>query len=456
MNWDEFMKECIAAIATALASAGLGVVRLSGRNSIDIAANFFKSKKEVKSLKGYEAAYGKIYEDDFVLDDGVILVFKAPNSYTGEDVVEISCHGGLLILERLLKLCYKNGARPAKRGEFTKRAFLNSKLSLTQAEAVMDIVSADSVGFLKAAGEVKNGSLYKKAKEVTEKLVEKAGHIAVYLDYPQDEVEEVEIKKLKEEIKEQRDRLKEILKNNRFESILKNGVKVSIIGNSNVGKSTLMNLICGEEKSIVTDIEGTTRDVLKHTVEINGINFIFCDTAGIRETEDEVEKIGVKRAIEALKESDLILYIADERTKEEDLEILKGNEESKKILVYNKVDIKYDRSSFKGYKFDKILETTKEDIKTVEKLKEEIYKEQKLEGLNNKADILILNERQKQGIDRAILKLEEVLKYLDGGSYLDVIAEILDSAIESLLELTGEKVSDLVVEEIFSKFCVGK
>lgn len=450
------MERCIAAIATALSPAGLGVIRLSGENSIEIAASFFKSKKDVKSLKGYEAAYGKIYEDEFVLDDGVILVFKAPNSYTGEDVVEISCHGGLLILERVLKLCYKNGAIPAKRGEFTKRAYLNSKLTLTQAEAVMDIVSADSVGFLKAAGEVKNGSLYKKAKEVKEKLVEKAGHIAVYLDYPQDEIEEVEIKKLKKEIKDQKEKLEEILKNNRFESILKNGVKVSIVGNPNVGKSTIMNLICGEEKSIVTDIEGTTRDVLKHSVEINGINFIFCDTAGIRKTDDEVEKIGVERAIKALREADLILFVADEKTKEEDLKILKENEDGKKILVYNKVDVGYKKVSFKGYRFNKVLETTKEDLKTIEKLKEEIYKEQQLEGLNNKADLLILNERQKKGIEKAILNLEEVLRFLEDGSYLDAISEMLDSAIESLLELTGEKVSDLVVEEIFSKFCVGK
>lgn len=450
------MERCIAAIATALSSAGLGVIRLSGKNSIEIAANFFKSKKDIKSLKGYEAAYGKIYEDDFVLDDGVILVFRAPNSYTGEDVVEISCHGGLLILERVLKLCYKNGAIPAKRGEFTKRAYLNSKLTLTQAEAVMDIVSADSVGYLKAAGEVKNGSLYKRASEVKEKLVEKAGHIAVYLDYPQDEIEEVEINKLKGEIKEQKEALEEILRSNRFESILKNGVKVSIVGNANVGKSTIMNLICGEEKSIVTNIEGTTRDVLKHTVEINGINFIFCDTAGIRKTEDEVEKIGVERAIKALKEADLILFVADERTKEEDLKILKENEESKKILVYNKVDVKYKKVEFKGYRFNCVLETTKEDLETIERLKEEIYKEQQLEGLNNRADLLILNERQKKGIERAILKLEEVLKFLEDGGYLDAISEILDSAIESLLELTGEKVSDLVVEEIFSKFCVGK
>ena len=450
------MERCIAAIATALSPAGLGVIRLSGENSIEIAASFFKSKKDVKSLKGYEAAYGKIYEDEFVLDDGVILVFKAPNSYTGEDVVEISCHGGLLILERVLKLCYKNGAIPAKRGEFTKRAYLNSKLTLTQAEAVMDIVSADSVGFLKAAGEVKNGGLYKKAKEVKEKLVEKAGHIAVYLDYPQDEIEEIEIKKLKKEIKEQKEKLEEILKNNRFESILKNGVKVSIVGNPNVGKSTIMNLICGEEKSIVTDIEGTTRDVLKHSVEINGINFIFCDTAGIRKTDDEVEKIGVERAIKALREADLILFVADEKTKEEDLKILKENEDGKKILVYNKVDVGYKKVSFKGYRFNKVLETTKEDLKTIEKLKEEIYKEQQLEGLNNKADLLILNERQKKGIEKAILNLEEVLRFLEDGSYLDAISEMLDSAIESLLELTGEKVSDLVVEEIFSKFCVGK
>ena len=449
-------EETIAAIATALAPAGLGVIRLSGKNAVKITSCFFQSKKELKDLKTHQAVYGKIIKDSFVLDDAVVLVFKAPNSYTGEDVVEISCHGGLLVLEQILKLCFENGAIAAQRGEFTKKAFLNGKLSLTQAEAVLDVISAQSYAELKAVAKVKEGALFKRTEKILNKLIEIDGHISVYLDYPDEDIEKVEIKKLKEDLNEQKQKLEDILKNTKFESILKNGVNVSIVGNPNVGKSTLMNKICGEEKSIVTKISGTTRDVLKHSVQINGVNFIFSDTAGIRKTKDLVEKIGVEKAIKNLKEADVVFFVADSNTKQQDLEILNLNKTAKLVLIYNKMDLNYKTQNFKNFKFDLVLKTSKEDENSIINLKNKLFDLKKLKYVLNKDDILILNHRQKQAIKKAISNLEQVIEKLKQDCFLDAVGVVLEIAIENLLELTGKKVSDLVLDEIFSKFCVGK
>ena len=309
---------------------------------------------------------------------------------------------------------------------------------------------------LKAVNRVKNGELYRRTREIIEKLVEEDAHISVYLDYPQEDIEEVEIEKLKINIKEQKERLEEILKGAKFRTILENGINVAIVGNPNVGKSTIMNILSQEEKSIVTDVEGTTRDVLKNQIEINGLKFILCDTAGIRKTNDKVERIGVLKAIETLKEAEIVLFVCDGTTKEEDLKVLDNNKDSKKILIYNKTDLKYSKNDFKGYSFDCVLYSSKENIKSIDRIKEEMYKLKESEGLRDRADILILNERQKIGIKKAIENLDSVMNFLEKGSFLDMVLQILDSAIENLLELTGEKVMDLVVDEIFSKFCVGK
>ncbi len=455
MSWS-FVEECIAAIATALSPAGLGVIRLSGKDCIKIAANFFKSSKSIEKLKGYEATYGKILDGDCFIDDAVVLVFKAPNSYTGEDVVEISCHGGLLILESILKLCIKYGAKAAKRGEFTKRAFLNGKLSLTQAEAVVEVINADSESFLKAANKIKQGMLYKIAEEVKKKLVEIDGKIAVFLDYPEEDLPDIEIDELEEELKKQKEKLEEVLKNSRFETILRSGIKVAIVGKSNVGKSTLMNLICGEEKSIVTNIHGTTRDLVENCVEINGIKFKFYDTAGIRETKDVVEKKGIEKTKQILKEADIILFVTDNLTKEEDLNVLKDIENCNKILIYNKTDLNYIEKEFSSIKFSYVVRTSDKDLKSIENLKQTVYKIKDLNIITEKDDVLILNSRQKESILKSIENLEKALESLKEQNLIDAAQILIESAIEDLLQLTGEKVSDLVLDEIFSKFCVGK
>ena len=395
-------------------------------------------------------------EKDLVLDDAVILVFRAPFSYTGEDVVEISCHGGLLILERILKLCFENGARLAKRGEFTKRAFLNGKISLTQAESVMEIVNADNMGLLNSAIKVKNGELFKKSDEIVKQLVEIQASICVFLDYPEEDLEDVDIKRIKNLIKEQINKLKKLLDNNKFEPILRKGVNVVILGKPNVGKSTLMNMICNEERSIVSEICGTTRDVLTHTVLINGVNFIFHDTAGIRKTKDKIEQMGVLKTLDTIKKADILIFVADDKTKEQDFKVLKDYENYKKVLVYNKIDLAYDTDKFNHLKFDLVLKTSYKQKDSVENLKESLFKIKELNEIMKGEEILILNTRQKKSIKKAIVGLKELVKMLTTNCLLDAVSCKLEGVVDCLLELSGKQVSELVVEEIFSKFCVGK
>ena len=391
-------------------------------------------------------------EEGVVLDDAVVLVFRAPFSYTGEDVVEISCHGGLLILEKILKLCFQHGARLAKRGEFTKRAFLNGKISLTQAESVMEIVNADNLELLNSAVKIKNGELFKKTDDILKKLVEIQAKICVFLDYPEEDIKEIDIKEIKKLLKTQIKKLDKLLDSEKFEPILKKGVNVTIAGKPNVGKSTLMNSICDEERSIVSEICGTTRDVLTHTVSINGVNFIFHDTAGIRETKDEIEKIGVLKTLDTIKKTDILMFVVDDKTIKKDFDILKEYEDYKKVLVYNKIDLKYGVTRFNHLKFDLILKTSYKQKDSIKKLKDGLFKITKLEDITKGEGMLILNTRQKNAIKKTkdgLLKLCDMLKE---NCLLDAASCRLESAIDFLLELSGQKVSDLVVEEIFSKF----
>ena len=456
-NW--YLKECIAAIATALAPSGLGVVRLSGKGSIKIATRFFKPNKSFKrleDLKGYEATYGKIYNDDYVLDDVVILVFRAPKSYTGEDVVEISCHGGILILKTILKLCFKNGAVAATKGEFTKRAFLNNKLTLMQAEAVLDVINADSLNFLKAANALKEGSLTKHLDRITKYLIEIDSDIVVNLDYPQHETVNIDMKKLKLRVESKKKELEKIYINSVENSFLKDGVNVLIVGRPNVGKSTIMNILSGEEKSIVADIDGTTRDIVESTIYINGIKFNLYDTAGICETENIVEQMGILKAKEKLKQADIVLLVTDDGFKKDDLQIISNSKHSKKILVYNKSDLGYNPDESFGKGFSYILRTTKEDERTINEIKDLLYSLKKDHDVGNNEMPLVLNERQIRSIKLAISHLVRFTDAVQKEMPLDILGVILEEAIDELLKLSGKNVSEIVIGEVFSRFCVGK
>ena len=452
------MEKCIAAAATPIAASGIAVVRLSGIDSIKIASKIFRPvKKNLETLDGYSAAYGHIVEKSEIIDDGVALVFRAPNSYTGEDVVEISCHGGILIIKKVLELCYANGASPAQNGEFTKRAFLNNKMTLTQAEAVMDLINAQSELALKAANAAKNGALYKKIDDICKNILKIDGHIQAWLDYPDEDIDLVDSKNVEQQLDILKIELEKILKNYSLGNLVKSGVKTVIVGKPNVGKSTIMNLLSGKEKSIVTDISGTTRDIVESEIQIDGLAFILFDTAGIRSTQDTIEKIGIERAKHKLEDADLILFIADgsQNIDETELEFLKKYAKIPKICILNKNDLGVLSQKIKFDDFRFVVKTSNQKPETIENLKQTMLKLMKLNSFDCSAP-LIFNERQKIAIKKAILALQESINALKSGLTWDAVCISIEESIDHLLELTGETSSDRVVDEVFSKFCVGK
>ena len=452
------MEKCIAAAATPIAPSGIAVVRLSGIDSIKIASKIFRPvKKNLEMLAGYSAAYGHIVEKEEIIDDGVALVFRAPNSYTGEDTVEISCHGGILIIEKVLELCYANGASPAQNGEFTKRAFLNNKMNLTQAEAVMDLINAQSVVALKAANAAKSGALCKKIDNICKNIVEIDGHIQAWLDYPDEDIDLVDSKNVAQELDMLKIELEKILKNYRLGNLVKSGVKTVIVGKPNVGKSTITNLLSGREKSIVTDISGTTRDIVESEIQIDGLAFILFDTAGIREAQDAIEKIGIERAKDKLEEADLILFIADgsQNIDKAELEFLRNYAKIPKICVLNKEDLGILEQKIKVDDFSCVVKTSCKKPATIENLKQKMLELMKLNSFDFSAP-LIFNERQKIAIKKAIEDLQEAINAIENGLTWDAICVSIENAIDHLLELTGETSSERVIDEVFSKFCVGK
>lgn len=453
------LEECIAAVATPIAQSGICVIRLSGEGAIEIASRVFVPVKNqsLSKLEGYRAAYGHIVDGDEIIDDGVALVFRAPNSYTGEDVVEVSCHGGMAIIERSLDLFYRNGARPAQGGEFTKRAFLNDKMTLTQAEAVMDIINAQSFLSLKAANAAKKGVLYRRINQICDDITKIDGQIQAWLDYPDEDLDLVDSDHVMKNLYHVKDDLENLLNSYKLGNLIKNGVKTVIVGRPNVGKSTIMNFLSGEEKSIVTNISGTTRDIVENVIKIDGLMFVLFDTAGIRLTNDVVEKIGVERAKNKIKEADLVLFVADgsEKISKDEFEVLEYCQNVPKICVLNKMDLGFVENSIDFDQFDCVVETSSKDLQTMEKLKQNMLLLTQLNSLDSDAPLLF-NERQKLAVQKALDELNSALSAIESGFTWDAVVISIDAAIDSLLELTGENLSEHIVNEVFSKFCVGK
>lgn len=450
----------VAAISTPLAQGGIAVIRISGENALTVADKIFKSVsgKVATEMKGYTSAYGKIISDGEEIDDGVLSVFRAPKSYTGEDVAEISCHGGVFVAKKVLSAAVSSGAELAEAGEFTKRAFLNGKLTLTEAESVIDIISASGEQARKAAHSAKEGALYKKISGVTKRLVAILGELAAWVDYPEEDIDALEPQVLSDTLSSIYDELSALSKTYDSGRIIRNGADTAIVGRANVGKSTLMNYLLGYERSIVTDIEGTTRDIVEETALVGDTLLRLSDTAGIRQTDDVVESIGVERSIKKLDEADLILAIFDssEPLTDEDLSIIEKVSGKRTIAVINKSekDRKIDIEKVENVLGEAVLISAKtgEGIKDLERRISEVLS---LTTLDLSAG-LIANERQKRCIDKALLSLDEALSALSIGETLDALTVILDEALSALLELSGEKVTDAVVDEVFSHFCVGK
>lgn len=455
--------DTIAAISTPRAAGGISVIRISGDIALKIADNIF-SPLSCGSLPsemgGYTCAYGKIHDDaGNIYDDVILTVFKSPRSYTGEDVIEISCHGGVFVTEQILRLIYENGAVPAGAGEFTKRAYLSGKLTLTQAEAVMDVISAQGKAFHRKAVSVKEGALYKKIRKCSDRLLTLLGEIGAWVDYPEDDIPEVEDDNMLETLDNLRFELNKIRSSYDNTRILKEGIDTVIAGKPNVGKSTLMNLLSGFDKSIVTDIAGTTRDIVEESVRLGDIVLRLSDTAGLRDTDDIVEGAGIDKAWKKLECADLILAVFDNSRELDDndmrlMECCKNAMGVKVIACINKSDKEniIDRNVIFN-NFEYVVEISAEsgnykDLQTV------------INKLFNTAcnvyDDISINERQKICLDKSIDCITEAITALNMGVTLDAINIILDDALNVLLELTGERATETVVNEVFSHFCVGK
>ena len=454
------MEKTVAAISTANGIGGLGVIRISGENALSVAESIFRtaSGKKISEMKGYTAAYGKIYDETELIDEAVVLVFREPHSYTGEDVVEISCHGGLYVTKQVLRAVLKNGAEPAQAGEFTKRAFLNGKMGLTEAEAVMDIISARGAQSAKAALSCMEGRLRKRIDSVRDSLINIAAHLSAWADYPEEDIPEVDTDNLERTLEQCRSELAALLKSYDAGKIMREGVDTVIAGRPNVGKSTIMNLLSGCERSIVTNVPGTTRDVIEETVILGEIPLRLSDTAGIRATDDPVEKIGVERAKDRILKAGLVLAVFDSSRplSEDDKILINLLPDANAIAVINKTDLptELDTEYIKS-KIDHVVFISALEGNGAEELEAQVAEMVGTSELDASQGILA-TERQRSSAESAMKAVYEAEEALKLGITLDAVTVIIEEAINHLLELTGERVTEAVVSQVFSHFCVGK
>lgn len=455
--------DTIAAIATALTASGIGIIRISGEEALEIAGKVYRSKNgknDIRKSESHRIHYGFIYDGEEMIDEVLVMVMKGPRSYTEEDTVEIDCHGGILAMRKVLEAVIHAGARPAEPGEFTKRAFLNGRIDLSQAEAVMDVINAKNEYALKSSMSQLKGAVLRSIKEIRNSIIY---HIA-YIESALDDPEHISIdgygEELSEVIKEQKEKIRRLIDSFSEGKMIHEGIKTVIVGKPNAGKSSLLNCLVGEEKAIVTDIAGTTRDVLEETIVLQGISLKMMDTAGIRKTEDVVEKIGVERARTYAKEADLILYVVDSSTEldENDQEILKLLEDKKAIVLLNKSDLKpvVTKEMLSGKTGKPIISISAKEEKGVEELEKQI-KEMFFQGeLSFNDEVYITNARHKKALEDAGKSLEMVENSIAMGMPEDFFSIDLMNAYEALGSITGEAVGEDLVNEIFSKFCTGK
>ncbi len=449
----------VAAISTPVAAGGIGVIRISGSDAVEIASRVFvpSGKKQVNNMAGYTAAHGTVTDAGKPIDEAVLLVFRAPHSYTGEDVAEISCHGGVYVVSRVLRAVLNAGAEPAAPGEFTKRAFLNGKLDLTKAEAVMSLISAQGEQSAGAALNALEGALSNKILAAAQVLITDSAYLAAWVDYPDDEIEEISTDKLLSDYKSVLITLENLLDNYDAGRAVTQGVDTVIAGKPNVGKSTLMNYLAGFKRSIVTDIAGTTRDVVEDTVRLGNVVLHLADTAGIRDTSNEVEKIGVDFAVGRVERAALVLAVFDlsRETDEEDMAVLELCKGKCAVAVVNKDDLepKFDKSVLD--RFEHVVYISAKDGTGAEKLAEAVEKALGTDSIDTSAAMLA-NERQRLCCEKAAECVREAIGALEMNMTLDAVTVSTDGAINELLTMTGEKANDAVINEVFSRFCVGK
>lgn len=452
--------QTIAAIATPHAAGGISVIRISGDRALEIAGAVFQSVsgKAPSMMEGYTCTYGRFYDGEQTLDDGILTVFRAPRSYTGEDVVELSCHGGIYVTGQILDAVYRAGAVPAEPGEFTKRAFLAGKMTLTQAEAVMDVIGAAGKRELQFAHAQQEGALHRRVQQISGAIVSALGDLAAWADYPEEEIPAVTPDSLRKALVPIVEKLDQTLSTYDYGRILQSGVSAVIVGKPNVGKSTLFNLLSGSARSIVTEIAGTTRDVVEEQIRLGNVTLRLSDTAGLRETSDVIEQMGVKIAEQRLQDADLILAVFDTTRPldQDDLRMLEQLPEKPVIAIVNKSDqlSQLDIGMLQS-RFERIICMAAKDGSGLEELQKAV------EERFYQADVtpelgIVANARQKQCLETAKIQLVQALDALNAGELLDAVTVLLEEAADALLTLSGERVSEAVVNDVFSRFCVGK
>lgn len=454
--------DTIAAIATAMTNSGIGIIRVSGSDSIDIVDKIFVSVKGKKltTVNSHTIHYGSIVYNGEIIDEVLVSVMKAQHSYTKENVVEINCHGGVVVINKILEIVCENGARIAEPGEFTKRAFLNGRIDLSQAEAVIDIINSKNEYALSNSVRQLRGSISEKIKTIREKILDEISFIETALDDPEHISLEGYTKKLEEVVDESMNELKKLIDTSNNGKVVVEGIKTVILGKPNAGKSSFLNALIGEERAIVTDIEGTTRDSLEENINIDGLSLKIIDTAGIRDTVDIVEQIGVKRAKDLAKEADLIIFIVDSSKDldDNDYEIMKLIKEKKYIVLLNKSDLN------SRVEIETLNELDKSNIITISAknnegidLFEDRVKEMFLNGeINFNDEIFVTNARQKESIINAYSSLKLVKKSIEDNMPEDFYSIDLLNTYEELGKVIGEALEDDLVNNIFSKFCMGK
>lgn len=455
----------IAAISTAPAIGGIGIVRMSGKDCFEVLEKIFKPKnpETIENIAGYRIKYGTIVnpETNRVVDEVLVSYFKCPKSYTAENMCEINSHGGIVVLREILELCLKNGAELAKPGEFTERAFLNGRIDLTQAEAIIDIINAKSTREAQESANQLEGYLSRKINEIREKIMDIMVNIEANIDYPEYDVVEVSNKDAENKLKEIENELIKLSKTFENGKILKEGVKIAIIGSPNAGKSSLLNSMLKEERAIVTDIAGTTRDIIEEQISIEGIPFKVIDTAGIRDAKDKIEQIGIEKSKKAANEADVILAVFDSSVplNDEDREILNLLKHKKSIIVLNKTDLKQIVNNECKEIQDVNTEVINISLKNnegLEKIYESLVKMFNLNQINLDNEITITNIRHQELINKAIESTRMALNDLNNSMPIDIISINIKEILEHLGEITGDNVSEDIIKSIFAKFCLGK
>ena len=449
--------ETIVAVSTAPGIGGIGIIRMSGNKTFEIINKIFQTKNIKNNTN--QIKYGHIINliNKEVIDEVLVSFFKAPKSYTTEDVCEINSHGGNVIINKILEICLENGAKLAEPGEFTKRAFLNGRIDLTQAESVIDIINSKTEKEAKEMVKQLKGELSYKIKEIKQEILDVLSTIEAAIDYPEYDIEEITKNQTKNMLHSVECKLEDL--KNTFDNgkIIKEGIKIAIIGRPNVGKSSLLNLLVKEDRAIVSQYEGTTRDTIEEFITINGIPIKIIDTAGIRETENEIEKIGIKKAVDVSEQADLIVAIFDisEELTEEDKKILEIIENKKSIIIMNKMDLgnKIDEKVFGNKKTIKMSILKRDGMKALE---DEVTNLFQLDEIKFESSTIVTNARHKDLIRKAIEVTREGIASIDNGMPIDVVAIHIKEIIENLNKITGESVSEDIIKEIFSKFCLGK